>query len=628
MKTKILLVSVSVLITFQCAYFNTFYNAETAFDSAFRKHSEILEKYPDSLVVAPSAEIESQYDRAIEKSLKMLDVYPRKKKLQDEAYFLMGKAAFYKNDFRASIGYMRELQVQFPSSPLVPESFLYMAKSHILDGNLSVAEEIIMQILTKYPHLDEDHQATLLSVEIAIRRGGRSQAINLLQKIRSSVLDENRQIDILLRMAELHIELKQYEKAYNLLRKAPRIRKFSYLMYRVDRSIYHCYDALDSLPQALELLDEMYRNRSYREYQGEILFNKGITLRKMGRIAEAMALFEKLVESYDLERYTDFKDIRGKAYFELALLHQMKRGDYEKAKEAYSEAQKAEDSFIAQTASKRVQALKKLKKLRNPDSNKTITAEDKYIIGELFQFDLEEPDSAFHQYTEVAQEQPSDTTLRPRALSMAALIARTDLKDTLRSDSLLELVIEEYENTGYARKAQELMDVPVSVITREEEAQRDFRNAEKLFYEEGDTVEAVKKYYNIYKKYSDLEIAPKCLYAAAWHTDTDLEKNRVAMKLYEELCEKYPDSDYCTKNAQPRLAVAEDTLEAIRAAKEEGQGNSGNKESVRPVKKDAESAIRNRSENPASPNRKNGDKSNSETLKSPASAEPDSSGNN
>lgn len=533
-----------------------------------------MEKHPDSLVVTPSPEIESLYDRAIEKSLKMMEVYPRKKKLQDRAFFLMGKAAFYKKDFRGSIGYMRELQSQFPSSPLIPESYLYVAKAHILDGNLIVAEEVITTILEKYSFLDEQNEVTLLLVDIAIRRGGRSQAIGLLQKIRASTQDKEKRLHILLRIAELHIELKQYQMAYNLLQKAQKSKSDPYLMFRIDRSIYHCYDAQDSLPQALQLLDKMLKNGSYRDHHSEILFYKGVTLRKMGRIAESLAIFEKLVESYDLERYADSTGIRGRAYYELALLHQMNRGDYESAKAAYEEAKKAQDSSIAQTASRRVLALEKLKKLRSPDSTKTITVEDRYIIGELFQFDLDEPDSAFNQFMELANAQQGDSSVRPRAMSMAGLIARTDLFDTLRSDSLLKLVVKEYQGSEYARKAQELMGVPVTVVTRQEMAERDFREAEKLYYEKGDVVEAVKSYYDVYHKYQDLDIAAKSLYAAAWHTDNDLQKNRVAMKLYEKLCDQYPQSEYCKNKAMPRLAIVKDTLEALRADGGEDQSGS------------------------------------------------------
>lgn len=574
LRTKLLLVSASALLFFGCAYFNTFYNAETAFQSGFRKHSKIMEKYPDSLVVTPSQEIQSLYDRAIEKSLKMMDVYPREKKLRDRAYFLMGKAAFYKKDFTGSIGYMRELQAQFPSSPLIPESYLYVAKSHILEGNLGVAEEVITTILDKYPHLDDDNQIPLLLVDIAIRRGGRSQAIGLLQKIRISTQDKEERLLLLLRMAELHLELKQYPLAYNLLQKAQKSKGDPYLMFRVDRSIYQCYDAQDSLSQALELLDKMLKDRSYRDYHSEILFYKGVTLRKMGRIAESLAIFEKLVDSYDLQQYADSTGIRGRAYYELALLHQMNRGDYESAKAAYEEAKKAQDSSIARTASRRVLALEKLEKLRNSDSTKSLTAQDRYIIGELFQFDLNEPDSAFNRFRELADAQLGDSTVRPRAMSMAALIARTDLNDTLRSDSLLKLVIKEYEGSDYARKAQELMGVPVTVITRQEKAEKDFRKAEKLYYEKGDVVEAVKNYYDVYNNFQDLDIAAKSLYAAAWHTDNDLQKNRVAMKLYQKLCDQYPQSEYCESKAKPRLAIVKDTLEALRAAGGEDQNES------------------------------------------------------
>ena len=45
----------------------------------------MLRNFPDSLVVTPSQTVAAKYDRAIEKSTKVLDVFTRKKKWHDDA---------------------------------------------------------------------------------------------------------------------------------------------------------------------------------------------------------------------------------------------------------------------------------------------------------------------------------------------------------------------------------------------------------------------------------------------------------------------------------------------------------------------------------------------------------------
>ena len=74
----------------QCStYFNMFYNAEEAFQEGYRIHEKAMLNYPDSIVVMPGADVKAKYDRAIEKSVKVLDVFPKDKKWHEYAYFLL-----------------------------------------------------------------------------------------------------------------------------------------------------------------------------------------------------------------------------------------------------------------------------------------------------------------------------------------------------------------------------------------------------------------------------------------------------------------------------------------------------------------------------------------------------------
>jgi len=554
-------------------YFNTFYNAEEAYQVAQRDHRKLMRVFPDSIVVTPSEGMAAQYDRAIDKSLKMMEVYPKDRKHQDRAHFLMGKASFYKKDFPVAIGRMHDLQTNYPQSPLVPESQVYVAKSHIMMDNLAIAEDLLLALQKEYPQLDRNQEITMLLVEIAMRRGGRSQALALLEGIRRGALPLEKRLDIILRMADLNYELRQYRKALDLLRGAPRSRKHPYLMYRVDRSIYFCLDALDSLDPALAHLAAMHRNRAYSDQRYEIMYYQGITLRRMGRADEAIAVLEEIRKMCGKAAgaRADTASLCGRTSYELALIY-LERGEYDKAAVALEEAGKVSGSPVASNASVRLWALKRLKELRTPDSSGRVSAEARYSVAELFRFELETPDSAYYYYMELSADTAADS-LRPRALLAAALVARYQMGNAARADSLLAAVISEFGGTEYARRAQIEMDVEVTVVTAREMAEREFRSAEALL--ENDAVEGVKAFYNVYTQYPDMDIAPRSLHAAAWYTASVLQKNRAAMTLYEELCEKYPESVYCKTGAAPRLAVARDSIAVRRQRREAAKPAAG-----------------------------------------------------
>jgi len=556
-------------------YFNTFYNAEEAYMIAWRDHKKLMRVFPDSLVVTPTEKISAKYDRAVAKSLKMMEVYPRDKKHQDRAHFLMGKAAFYKKDFPVVVGRMHDLQTLYPQSRLVPESRIYVAKAHIMMDNLALAEEILIELLKNHPQLDRNQEITMLLVEIALRRGGRSQALGLLEGIsKISSLPIERRLDIILKMADLNYELRHYDRALNLLRSAPRSRRHPYLMFRVDRSIYLCLDAMDSLEAALGHLAVMRKRRMYADQRYEIMYYTARTLRRMGRLDDAIALLEEINDmcvnalKKDAGK-ADTMSLCGLASYELALIYQGS-GELDLAEAEFGEASKFGSAALGNRAAARFAALKKLRELRTPDSTGRVPATARYSAAEIFRFELEAPDSAYAYYLELSADTAVDSTYRPRSLLAAAFVARNELGNTAGADSLLRVIISEYGGTEYARRAQIELDVEVTVVTRREMAERDFRAAEVLL--ESDAVEAVKAFYGVYQQYQDMAIAPKSLYAAAWYTDNVLHKNRAAMTLYEELCGKYPESTYCKTDAAPRVAVARDSIEVRKRRRAAGDG--------------------------------------------------------
>jgi len=163
-----------------------------------------------------------------------------------------------------------------------------------------------------------------------------------------------------------------------------------------------------------------------------------------------------------------------------------------------------------------------------------------------------------------------DSLFFPKAIFAAARIEREQLNDTVHSDSLFKLLIARFPGTDYSRRAQEELRVSAITKTRKEQSEEAFREAEKIYFFDNDPKAAVQAYYNVYKKYPDLAIGPKSLYAAAWITDNELQKKKIAKSLYEKICERYPQSGYCKNEAQPRIKVVLDTLEALRKANKDG----------------------------------------------------------
>lgn len=572
-----LVLFVSLLSTLHCStYFNTFYNAETSFGDGYKLHEKVMENFPDSLLVSPPPEARAKYDRAIEKALKVLNVFPRDKKWHDDAVFLLGKAYFYEKETGKSIRYLRQLQQEYQQSPYIPESYLYLAKAYIADENLPKAEETLKFALDRYPFLDKDHKISLLLIEIEIRHEGKSRAISLLEQVRTTVKSSKLQIDLLLRVAELYQGMEQYDKAIALLKKAPRDKKDALQEYRIDHNLVSCYVAVDSLKKAALLLKTMRANKLYVPYQKEILFVNGLILARMGNTDEAIAVFKQVVGSADTNVLkADTSKLISKAWFELGQLYQKRKFNYKEAQKYYKlvSERTVQDSTVTPLATARMKAINQIIDLRKRiaacDTGIKHTA-GRYKIGELFFYELDEPDSACCEFRCLTKDTIVDSLFFPKAIFAAARIEREQLNDTAHSDSLFKLLIARFPGTDYSRRAQEELRVSAITKTRKEQSAEAFREAEKIYFFDNDPKAAVQAYYNVYKKYPDLAIGPKSLYAAAWITDNELQKKKIAKSLYEKICERYPQSGYCKNEAQPRIKVVLDTLEALRKANRDG----------------------------------------------------------
>lgn len=559
-----------------CAYLNTFYNAKVAFGSALREQKRFLRTNTDSTAQLPTTVI-AGYDRAIEKSKKVLEVYPKKVKWHDDARFLMGRASYYKGDMRGAVRRLRKLQMEHPESPYIPESYLYLGKAYMESDNLLKAEETFNMVLDRYPELNEDEQVTLLLAELAIRREGKARAIGLLEETLKTVTSAEKRIEIIIKMSNLYMQLRQFDKAVGVLKEAPRRKEFSGYLFQVDMNLLDCYTELGRLQEALELIERMMKNKRYAGHDAEVLLKKAFVIDKMGKQDEAVALFERIAEGEGPDW------VRGRAYYELALIYQHRLGDFEKARECYEQASTlSNDDEIKLVASDRAEAISWLQTSRDS----LITAREvdpadtaappgtpepiAYRIGEVFWLKLQEPDSALSHFDAVAHDTLSDSLTVRKALFAGAWISKHMKADSARSDSIFELILTRYPASMFAKRAQKELGMEVTIMTREDSAQQAFLAAEDLYFEEGDPKAAVNSYYRVARTYADLEdIASRSIYSAAWLCDNVLRKEVTARKLYTMLCDSFPESEYCRSEARPRLRFVEDSLKTLRQRREQ-----------------------------------------------------------
>jgi TolA-binding protein len=569
-----------VVLWTQCAYFNTYYNAKTAYNAARREHTRLVKIAAGDTAVTLTPQITDLYDRAIAKSLKVLEVYPRSKDWHDDAVYLMARASYYKGEPSQAIRRLHRLQREFPESPFIPESYFFLGKAYLESDNLELAEETFNFILEKYPYLNNKEEVTFLLAEVAIKREGKSQAIELLEKTLKTVHTPEKKMEIRLKMARLLMDFRQWEKAYEVLKDAPRKRGFYELAYQIELAMLECRGQAAAYEDALALANRMLRNRHYIIHYPEIMLRKGRIYTMSGKPGSAMEMFEQITKTA-----VGPPSVQGEAWYELGILYQHNRGDFAKAQECFDKAAALlVNEKTREDARKHSEAIVRMKSLQaaligetTADTSDTAdslasnlpsdTASSpslmRYHLGEVFWLRLEEPDSALRHFSVLTEDTASGDTIRRQALYAKAWISLHMKEDSLFADSIFRHIIKSYPATLYAKRAQAELGDSVTTRTREDSAYQAFVDAEKLYFSDGDAVAASNAYLLVARTYHDLDIAPQSVYAAAWICDEVLNKNVTAQTLYKMLCDSFPKSDLCISEAKPRLRAVDDSLDVL-----------------------------------------------------------------
>jgi tetratricopeptide (TPR) repeat protein len=315
----------------------------------------------------------------------------------------------------------------------------------------------------------------------------------------------------------------------------------------------------------------MYKNKQYVKYIPNILLEKGIALKGMGRIKEAIEIFDEITKG------TDAPELQGKAWFELALIYQHEYGDFEKAKECYEKVLSlSTDSELTDIANERIKGIglkdqyhneiaDKSRKKKSPGDSTSIY-ETQYKMAEVYWINLSEADSALTYFTRITSDTLADSAVFMKSLYARAWLLRFVKEDTVTADSIYNAIIARYPATLLAKKSQQDLGVSVTIKTREDSATLAFIDAERLYFDDKNPVAAVNQFYKVAKKYADIEeIGVNSIYAAAWMCDNVLNKNKKAFMLYKKLCDDYPESELCINEAKPRIKIVEDTLKILKA---------------------------------------------------------------
>ncbi len=201
-----------------CAYFNTFYNANSYFETGLAALAAAGGS-GGTTIPRPAREA---FGTAVEKSLKVIDTYPESRYV-DDAFFIIGRSHFYRREYGLAERYLRQLLQEYPWSPFVNEARVWLARVHAELGLLEELEADLAPVLAmKSPPRRLLTDIFVLRGDLALRQGDTAAAIIAFESGAQRAGDPVRRATIYHQLYSLAADQADYGRALDYLDKYAR----------------------------------------------------------------------------------------------------------------------------------------------------------------------------------------------------------------------------------------------------------------------------------------------------------------------------------------------------------------------------------------------------------------------
>jgi len=486
-------------------------------------------------------------DSIIIKGSKILSKHPKSDYIQETLY-LMAVSYFYQNLWLNSQIKCSELIDRYPDGKLSPDAHLLMAKNLLIQrkfeaGKLLLSRTVdVAWLLKRYDILSE---AFRIEAELAIFEKDYEEAVRpYRQAIIQSDNDEMKakwQFDmasILFRISRFEQAEKQFRKVHDF--KPDYITQFEAFLFQASS-----LTRLGKYDEAEQILNKLESDGKFEEWKASVFAEKMNVM----RLKDSTELF-KNAEKFSDTSYVG-NDAIAAVYYERGLDFFGKQ-DYSSARMYFGKSRnvsspvskKASQIFklLEQWNTKKTAITPKMKMYKEEgnlaDGERLELARNMYEMGRV-QEQLGNVDSAEFYYNSsttitVAQEDES-------ARFYYAYARFVESKEPLKTDSLLELIVQRYPLTEYGQDAIKRLGYTDNYVI---DTLKELYNSGFQLWQNKEYEFSIIQFSKVFNYYPQSSVAPKAIYTIGWIYEKDLGIYDQAAEYYKLLQRLYPESEY------------------------------------------------------------------------------------
>jgi TonB family protein len=534
-----------------CAYYNTFYNAQKSFKEGEKAQKTALPAYRSSAG-------RSQYENAIKRASKVLTFYP-KSRWADDALFLIGRAYFNMEEYVKAKRKFEELQESFPKSKLVNDSRYYISMCQYNLGEQIEAISSLRSLLeSKKTDKKRKGQTSFRIGEIYFQNKEYADAITYYEKTLKEFDPDTISAITQFRIGECLWSKEDYVKAKEAFAGVEKRNPSLDLLFDSKFREGECCFALGEYQKGMEIYVGLSEDKKFSAKLPSVKLKIAEGYYFLDELSLSMDEYFQITETYPRTEQS------AKAYFQLGQIYEHQFGDLVEAKKMYdsckSESPGSQIAKEALTQSANISKIEQYQKeMSQEETDKSSTA--LFLLGELYLLQMNQPDSALVEYLTLVDKFPQ-SEYAAKSLYAAAWIYENIKKDSVETENIYLRILTEYPQSEYQKPALKFLNASPDLIDTLN-PEKLYQEAESLLFVENDVYSALILYDLIIEQFPQSSYASKSAYAKAWTTEHFLNPGDSSVVLaYQEVIDKYPESKYAeeasiklgfSKRVQPTL---------------------------------------------------------------------------
>ena len=541
-----------------CLWLNTLFNGRKALETAERSRESRFRKNPmDTVEVSPDEK--AQYERAIAKGSKVIELWPNDSSWHPEALILIGRSQQRLSDFGSALKSYAQIIDKHPESKRYMPSIQGTVECLLALGRYAEAAEW-MRRLDSLSIEGGPAGLAWMRAQLALGRTDTATARRELTRILSiEKAPIARKADAAWLLGNIAYAQKDWDPARAAFLR-PEIQHMPYA--RRFQSRLFAALALERKGETKDAIAELRAMRS----DGRFSRSTAEILVELGRIEFDHGWFvEGLKDLAQLETLLDPPNVVAEGLVIAGDDARIRRIDVREALRIYQIGSRAGgNTFWGIRARELASALSDLATLREQKLSDTAWTRWNFDLAELYLLRLGGRDSARAAYGRVL----SDTTAKP-AQKARANYALAWIQDDERGDSAafdptpwLD-VAAKWPGTNFAKVAQRNAGVLVTTVTHEDSAEIAYRKAEILWQDDSNPAAAISAYQHVVAAFRDAPAGQRARFAIAWIQDNLRHDSAKATAAYRVVVDSLPGTRWATKADAILKGQAHDFLEGV-----------------------------------------------------------------